>query len=425
MRKNRMASFLLVISLLLFVGCSPESGQQASPGDNEKVEVNGIEIPMEDANKKDDVPKVANNEAALTKMLVHYIDVGQGDATLVQFSDGTEDYAMLIDTGNWNSSEVVSYLHAQGVKDISIIAITHPHADHIGQLSLILNEFNVDEVWMNGETTNSGVFLKALETIEDKAVDYYEPEAGDVFDIGPLEVAVLHPKSLSGDTNNNSIAMRLQYGEISFLFTGDGEKQAESELLASGANLTATILHLGHHGSNTSTGSDFLKAVNPQVAIYSAGIDNSYGHPDADITHRIKAFGAQLYGTDTEGTILVETDGKTFKVRSQKDGTISPSPVKLAGNAENEIISKEQPAPADKSEPQAVPEEKLSTGSCIDINTATEAEIQRIKHIGPERAKDLIQLRPFSSAEDLGRIKGIGPARINDIISQGLACTGG
>ena len=204
-------------------------------------------------------------------MKVHYIDVGQADATLIEFSDGDDAYSMLIDTGNWNSSDVVSYLQAQNIKNIDIIAITHPHADHIGQLDKIIETFNVDEVWMNGETANSQVFASALAAIEINGVDYYEPEVGDVFDIGPLEIAVLHPKSLAGSTNNNSISMRLQYGDISFLFTGDAEQQAESEMLSQGANLKAQILHVGHHGSNTSSTESFIQSVKPEVAIYSAG----------------------------------------------------------------------------------------------------------------------------------------------------------
>ncbi|CAM3174498.1 MBL fold metallo-hydrolase [Filibacter tadaridae] len=416
MIKKAFASFYLLAGLLLFAGCGTETAEPTSIIEDEastaEVEVEQVEKkPAKEVEKEveEKVGVTADKKVALSKMSVHYIDVGQADATLLEFSDGDDAYSMLIDTGDWNSSEVVSYLHAQDIKDIDIIAITHPHADHIGQLSLILNEFNVAEVWMNGETTNSMVFSKALETIEEKGVDYYEPEVGDVFDIGPLEVAVLHPGNLSGGTNDNSIAMRLQYGGISFLFTGDGELQAESDLLASGATLSADILHLGHHGSDTSTSSRFLEAVHPKVAIYSAGIDNSYGHPHAEVINRVQTFGAELYGTDVDGTIIVETDGTTFNVLTQKDGTVSPG-------SSTEVETKTEP------EKETPP---VSTGSCVNINTASEADIQGIMHIGPARAKDLIQLRPFASVNDLSRIKGIGPARIDDIIAQGIACTGG
>jgi len=270
--------------------------------------------------------------------------------------------------------------------------VTHPHADHIGQLDKIIEEFSVTEVWMNGETATSQVFAKSLEAIEKYNVDYYEPEVGEVFDIGPLEITVLHPDALSANTNNNSLAMRLQYGEVSFLFTGDAEQQAENAILGSGANIQAKILHLGHHGSNTSSTPDFVQAVNPEIAIYSAGVDNSYGHPDAEVIDHITASNIPLYGTDTHGTIIVETDGKTYTVMTNKQGTLPRQP---AGQ------------------------------SCLDINTASEEELQEITNIGPALATALIKLRPYRSVDELTTVKGIGPGRLHDIKSQGLACVGG
>ncbi|MFJ7934497.1 MBL fold metallo-hydrolase [Sporosarcina sp. NPDC096371] len=372
MRKKIVAYLTLFISLLIFSGCSNDIIEPVSKLDN-------VEIDTGDAQQNG-------------TLKVHYIDVGQADATLLQVIDKDESINLLIDTGDWNASDVVDYLHAQNIKDIDIIAVTHPHADHIGQLDKIIGEFSVTEVWMNGETANSGVFAKSLEAIEKHNVEYYEPEVGEVFDIGPLEIAILHPNALSANTNNNSLAMRLQYGEVSFLFTGDAEQQAEQAILTNGANIHAQILHLGHHGSNTSSTPEFLQAVKPEIAIYSAGIDNSYGHPDAEVVDRIHSRDIPLYGTDTHGTIMVETDGKTYTVMTQKQGTLSQP---TAGN------------------------------SCLDINTASEEDVQQITHIGPALASELIKLRPYHSIDELTTIKGIGPARLQDIKSQGLACVGG
>ncbi|MBO1911008.1 MBL fold metallo-hydrolase, partial [Microvirga sp. 3-52] len=238
------------------------------------------------------------------------------DATLLEFSDGTDSYTMLIDTGNWNATDVVSYLHDEKIKSIDIIAITHPHADHIGQLDKIIDAFNVHEVWMNGQSAESDVFLRALDAIEVNGVDYYEPEVGEVFDVGPLEITILHPSSLTGSTNNNSLSMRMTYGDVAFLFTGDAEVQAERDMLTSGANLNADILHVGHHGSNTSTTEDFLNAVNPEIAIYSAGNENQYEHPHEEVVTRLQAHQVLLYGTNTHGTVRVETDGATYSVQT-------------------------------------------------------------------------------------------------------------
>ncbi|MHA6260184.1 MBL fold metallo-hydrolase [Sporosarcina sp. CAU 1771] len=343
--------------------------------------------------KADDVashtPKDVQDDIDHSKMKVHFIDVGQADATLLQFNDGNEAFTLLFDTGDWISTDVVSYLHSQQVKDIDIIAISHPHADHIGQLDKIIADFNVGEVWMNGEISNSQVFAKSLEAIETYQVDYYEPTLGEVFDIGLLEITVIHPKSLSMGTNDNSLVFRLQYGDISFLLTGDAEQQAENEMLGRGENLQATVLHAGHHGSKTSTTPNFLAAVKPEIAIYSAGENNSYGHPDAEIVDRITGSGTLLYGTDTHGTIVLETDGKTIEVKTQKQGTI------------------------------------IRNENCLNINTATLEEVQQITHIGPTLAAELIKLRPFHSIDELVNINGIGSGRLNDIKAQGVACIGG
>ena len=406
--------FYLFAGLLIFAGCG--QGTTQSPildnvnDDPEIVEVQSEVV--EEVVKVDITEPTEQQKLPLSKMKVHYIDVGQAEATLIEYRQDDETFAILIDTGDWNSTDVVSYLQAQNVTAIDIVAVTHPHADHIGQLDKIINAFDVTEVWMNGETANSQVFTNALAAIENNGVDYYEPEAGDVFDIGPLEVAVLHPQSLSGTTNNNSIAIRLQYGEVSLLFTGDGEEQAENEMLSSGANLKADILQVGHHGSKTSTTDRFLNAVQPDVAIYSAGVDNQYGHPHIETINRLEKSGALVYGTDIHGTIIVETDGKTFTVHTNNQGTIKHTPPK--------VETKAVPTPETQKETQPV-----SAGTCVNINSANEAEVQRIIHIGPARSKDLIQLRPYQSVDDLNKIKGIGPARIADILTQGIACTGG
>ncbi|WP_438312040.1 MBL fold metallo-hydrolase [Sporosarcina sp. FA9] len=407
----------ILVGLLFLAGCGTGNIESTIEGDassKDEVSTNleSPEIIEETSNEDYEKVEVLTLDPLLSKMTVHYIDVGQGDATLLEFNDGNEEYKILIDTGNWNSSDVVSYLHAHDIKDIDIIAITHPHADHIGQLDQVINEFNVEEVWMNGEIANSQIFSASITAIETNDVDYYEPQVDDVFDIGPVEVSVLHPNTLLRSTNDNSLVLRIQYGEIIFLFTGDAERQAENEMVSIGVNLKAHVLQVGHHGSSTSSTERFLQAVEPEVAIYSAGAGNSYGHPNLEAIDRIEASGAHLYGTDVHGTILVETDGKTYTVLTSKQGTI-PRESSAESNEVNEIgeeVSKTETKP---------------TSSCVDINTASGEDIQRIIHIGPTRHLDLINLRPFSSVDDLSRIKGIGPARIKDIIAQGIACTGG
>lgn len=184
-------------------------------------------------------------------------------------------------------------------------------------------------------------------------------------------------------------------------------------MLNSGFDLQADFLQLGHHGSTTSTHASFLNEVNPEIAIYSAGLDNNYGHPHDEVVNLVQSSGIQLYGTDVHGTIVVTTDGENYKVLTNKDGLISPI------NNNDTINSDSSNNQNSNSKPPQ------SNNSCIDVNSATLEQIQEIIHIGTARAEELINLRPYDSIEGLSRISGIGPARIKDIKSQGLACTGG
>ena len=258
----------------------------------------------------------------LQNMNVHFIDVGQGDATLIQ----SEDFVILIDAGRHDRNDVVSYLKSSGIDKIDLLVLTHPHADHIGQADKVLNEFKVDEVWASGNEHTSRTFERVLDAIIKSNASYVEPIAGEKYQIGPATVTILHPgESLSGDLNNDSVSFRLDYGDISFIFTGDAEKEAEESMINSGLPLKAHILHVGHHGSNTSSTQKFLNKVRPKVAIYSAGKDNSYGHPHEEIVKRYNDMGIVLYGTDVHGTIILKTDGTTYEVITSKDTALLPN----------------------------------------------------------------------------------------------------
>jgi len=172
---------LLLLSVCLCIGCTAE-GLDATPTTTE----NGS-----DDQKKSEATDEKNDKQSKQLDLdgtlrVHYIDVGQGDATLFEVHDKEDMYTILYDTGDWQGNEVVPYLQQQGIETVDIIIISHPHADHIGQLEAVLTTFDVGEVWMTGNTANSEVYTKAAETIVENDIDYDEPQAGDVFDIGPL-----------------------------------------------------------------------------------------------------------------------------------------------------------------------------------------------------------------------------------------------
>ncbi|WP_228551013.1 MBL fold metallo-hydrolase [Sporosarcina cascadiensis] len=421
--KNRLwASFLLI---LLLWGCSTgnpvqekieDAADQAKKEQSEPMPVGQIggseTAPLPKAEEteieKDASPLQSSDD--LEELTVHYINAGQADAALLSFSENGEQFRILIDAGNWNSTDVVSYLREQHVEHLDIIAGTHPHADHIGQIDKIIEQIETDEVWLSGDTANSKVFSRVLDAIELNDTGYYEPRAGDVFDVGPMVIEIFNPNEINGDVHEGSLSMKLTYGDVSFLFTGDAEVQTEQKMIDSGYDLKADFLQLGHHGSKTSTSLPFLEAVDPKVAIISAGEDSQYDHPHEEVVSRVKAKGIDIYETSVHGSIVVVTDGSTYTVGTVKDDSTRDEP---AGTPEEKPV--EKPA-----ENQAAP-----SADCIDVNSASYEELMNITHIGPARAKDLIELRPFASVEDLSRIKGIGPGRIADILAEGAACTGG
>ncbi|HLS65960.1 MAG TPA: MBL fold metallo-hydrolase [Pseudogracilibacillus sp.] len=402
----------ILISVVFFVACADES--ELTTGETNK-ETNHEEIDVTEAT--DEVEESSVNvtsnemeeekEAPTGSLAVHYIDVGQADATLLQLEDEKEQFVLLYDTGDWQGSEVVPFLEQQNIEAIDVIIISHPHADHIGQLSDVINKFDVDEVWMTGNSANTNVFADAMEAMIENDVTYDEPEAGDVFDIGSLTLEVLHPHTLTGGLNEDSLSIRITFGDVSFVFTGDAYTAQETEIIERNESVKADILQLGHHGSNTSSGQPFLEAVAPTYAIYSAGANNSYGHPSPEVIERVQAMGITLLGTDVHGTITVTTDGKAYDVTTEKTG---------------EVVAKTK-TPQEKTTSKNKPKEKV-TSNCIDLNEAPKEQLMDIIHIGDVRADEIIKLRPFSSVDDLSRVNGIGPARISDIKDENKACVG-
>ena len=245
--KKIMGSLLAVVILVLLAACTEVSEKPKEERDN-------TEANQESEHAKIEEPEA--EEVVQDGLKVHYIDVGQGDSTLLEF-DG---FSMLIDAGNWNSTEAVDYLKQQGIKDIDIVIGTHPDADHIGQLAQVIGEFEVGEVWMSGNTSSSNTFLNILQAIEASGSDYVEPRSGDSFDVGSLQIDVLYPDEITGAANEESVSMKMTYGDVRFVFTGDAGVKQEQEMIDSGMDLDAEILHLGHHGSNTSTSPALLEA---------------------------------------------------------------------------------------------------------------------------------------------------------------------
>lgn len=252
---------------------------------------------------------------ATEELEVHFIDVGQGDSILINLGE-TE---VLIDGGG-RSPGVVAYLenHIDGA--LEVMVATHPHADHIGGLIEVLASFDVNEIWHNGDTATSKTFSEFISAVESEGAEIHIAKLHDTIKSGELSLFVHHPASLEGSTNNNSIVLRLAFGDIDFLFTGDVEQEAERQmmLLSSVKIPEVEILKVGHHGSKTASAKDFLAITNPEVAIYMSKEGNSYGHPHQETITALTNVGARILGTDTNGTIVIISDGKQYSVVKEK-----------------------------------------------------------------------------------------------------------
>lgn len=247
---------------------------------------------------------------------VHFIDVGQGDSTLVE-SNG--EY-LLIDAGeNGHETEVLNYLRSMGIEKLDYIIATHQHSDHIGGLPEVLEEYECDNIIMPRLTkeqtpTNSTykAFLNAVQASEAKVIS---AKPGSVYALGGAQFEILGPVTDDAEDINNMSAMtKITYGETSFLITGDAETEEELEILGNGADLDCDVLRAGHHGSYTSSCKDFLNAITPEICVISCGADNDYGHPHDAALKRIKKHTEEIYRTDICGSVVMTSDGENIDI---------------------------------------------------------------------------------------------------------------
>ena len=244
------------------------------------------------------------------KLTVHFLDVGQADAAILQCGG----QVMMIDGGNSaDGSLIYSYLsETLGIRHIDYMIATHAHEDHIGGLSSALNACTVGTVYSPVTSYNSKQFSSLTKYVQQQGKRLTVPRVGDTLSLGDATVQFLSPAKKYGDTNNTSIVVRVVHGSNTFLFTGDAEWEAEHDMVSSGYDLSAKVLKVGHHGSDTSSSYVFLREVMPQHAVISCGAGNSYGHPSAEILSRLRDIGAAVYRTDLQGTITCVSDGSTL-----------------------------------------------------------------------------------------------------------------
>jgi competence protein ComEC len=285
---------IIGVTMLVIAGCDKENAKSAS-----------LSV------------KQTQNTSQLT---VKVLDIGQGDAILIRAAGQT----VLVDTGDIGTRDkLVEYIKKEGITTIDKVIITHPHADHLGGMLGILENFKVSQIYDSGQTTTTALYRKYLSLVQKKEIPFTVLTAGTEIEItDEIKLKVFAPEKpfiTESDLNNNSVVTKLMYRNFSMLLTGDAEKESEARMLkAYRTELKSNVLKVGHHGSNTSSSVDFLKAVAPEVAVISLGANNDYHHPHPTTLKRYEEAKVKVYRTDTNGTVTINSDGKTYTVTKEK-----------------------------------------------------------------------------------------------------------
>ena len=246
-------------------------------------------------------------------LTVSFLDVGQGDSILIKTPDG---YEMLVDGGP-NGAVLRELARGRSFfdRDIDLMVTTHPDLDHIGGLIDVLKRYNVKAILKTENESDKSAATAFVASADKEKAELILADAGQVIKLGAsTTIQIFSPAGDEKDweSNTSSVVMRVVYGDISFMLTGDAPSEIEEYLVKTyGTQLDSDVLKLGHHGSKTSTSDKFLDAVTPQYAVVSAGIDNRYGHPHQEVMQRVFARNIKTSHTGTDGTVTFKTDGKT------------------------------------------------------------------------------------------------------------------
>nr|WP_282550565.1 MBL fold metallo-hydrolase [Halonatronomonas betaini] len=333
------------------------------------------------------------------ELTVHFIDLGQGDAILLQHQEGD---TVLIDGGDRFASveeKLISYLNEAGVDRFDAIIATHPHADHIGGLSAVIEKFPVDAIYDSGRVHTSQTYEDYLLLIDEKDLTFKTPRRGDKIELDNLTFDIIHPgeDTEKYSLNDSSIVTYLQYDQISFIFTGDIEEFAEREILGTGIDISSTILKVAHHGSRTSTNNYFLEAVNPEIAVIQVGEDNRFNHPAPEVINLLEKNDIEIYRNDLDGDIIVNTDGEYYSIETNR-------------------LNQDDLDQAEESE-ISEPEDSETNYSQININQASKSQLESLWGVGPVTADNIIEYREdndeFQTIEEIKEVDGIDSNKFN------------
>ena len=308
-KNSQIKGFCITLILGIFLIVGAIISNQFPDQVNNLIEEN-LNIPANTSNTIS-VNTVGNTVvSADSKLQIYYFDVGQADSELV-IADGQ---TMLIDAGNNEDGPLlVNYIKGLGIEKIDYLVGTHPHEDHIGGMDDIINNFEIGKIYMPDVTTTTATFQSVLEAISSKGLSITRCEIGNTFGLGDGICTIMSVENEEqSNLNLNSIVIHLAYGEKTFLFMGDAEKEIEDKI----SWPKVDVLKVAHHGSDTSSSDKFLNAVKPETAIISVGAHNTYSHPAKSTLDALTKVGAKIYRTDQDGTVLLTSDGKTYNIQT-------------------------------------------------------------------------------------------------------------
>lgn len=298
MRRRRIRnSLLLLAAVFLLTGCGAEEFIQKAAGNLQKT--------------------VENTQEASDEMTVTFLDVGQGDCTIIQAAG----HNMVIDAGdNGEGDVVVSYLEENNIEMLGYLILTHPDADHIGGADDVMKAVGVKQIIMPDVANDTKTYEDVVKDIRDMNIEVIHPEVGEYYELGDALFEILCPREVKkNDLNSSSVGIKLMHGKKSFVMCGDAEVKSEDTVVETfGSGLECDVLKCGHHGSNTATSEEFLEAADPVWAVISCGKGNRYGHPHAEVISRLEDADVQIYRTDELGTITAVSDGEHISWKSEK-----------------------------------------------------------------------------------------------------------
>lgn len=326
------------------------------------------------------------------RAVIEVLDVGQGDAILIRSPEGK---CALIDAGP--SRRVVDRLHEAGVESIDLVVVTHHHSDHYGGMDDVIREFRPRYYLATESRATTGLYVKLLQHVKEYGITpiYPKPDAPRTINLGSVRLTVLpQPPEDLQEENDNSIGIRLSYGNLHMLLTGDSEEPARAFWLQNCRDLVADcqILKLAHHGSRNGTDAGWLDVVRPRVAVASLASGNSYGHPHRETLQLLAEYGIPLLRTDQRGTIRIETDGRRTDITGERGST--------------EMASRRPSRPRDGAAARA------SNGPRVNLNTASRRELESTLGLSPRTSGTIIRNRPYRSLDELTNLDVLTPEEI-------------